>query len=93
MAGYMSGGGRHHKGGRAGKKLGDGIVHPHKYGSHVPSIGGKDPHAHPSHHQMNQEHGTPMGFSTQDKGYQDQDPPSGIQDEADDECNNPGMEY
>lgn len=92
MAGYMSGGGSHHKGGRAGKKLGHGIVHPHKYGSHVPTVA-KDPHAHPSHHKMNQEHGTPQGFATGDTGYKDQDPPSGIQDDADDPCNNPGMEY
>lgn len=42
--------------------------------------------AHPSHAKMNKAHGTPQGFGPPE-GYQDADPPAGIQDDSDDHCN------
>lgn len=75
--------GSHHKGGMHG-----GFIRRHK----TPSLPAP-PGVHPSHAQMNKEHGTPRGFQTSDKGYQDNDPPGSIQDSSDDACNNGSMEY
>ena len=44
----------HHKGGKA-RSGGKGM--------HLGNFGGKDPHAHPSHHKMNVAHGTRGGFA------------------------------
>jgi hypothetical protein len=67
-----------------------GMTHHAHMTNHAHGLGKKDPVAHPSHHQFNQEHGTPEGLSPVG-GYDDEaagstDQSMGGNEEHMDEC-------
>ena len=53
------------------KKKHTGKIHHPDHVMHLESISGRDPHAHPSHHEMNKKHGTPKGFAPKDGDKED----------------------
>ncbi len=53
---------------KKGKKHTGKVTHSNMTSLHAStSMSGRDPHAHPSHHEMNKKHGTPMGFHPMDE--------------------------